>query len=285
MAAAIKRKRKARRAVVLLFLLAVSLSLFLYDQNNRLDVSDISVSSSRLPAAFSGFRIVLLSDGHGKSFGPNNEALLEAVRRAKPDIIVYTGDIIDKKEQLSSVPSLARGLSQIAPSYYVSGNHEWAVREMPALFALLEENGVTPLRNTYVPLTRDGAAILLCGVDDPNGPYGQKTPAALFAETRADRGDCFSVLLAHRNSLFPDYAACGFDLVLSGHGHGGIFRLPWTDGLFGTEHHFFPTYTNGLYALGSSQLVASRGLGNVGRSFRLFNRPHVPVVVLSPASP
>ncbi len=278
-----KRKRHPLRTVLLLFFVALALTWFMLDQNNRLDTSEISVSSSRIPEAFSGYRIVLLSDGHGKEFGKNNETLIQAVQQAKPDLIVYTGDIIDDKEQLSSLTSLARGLSQIAPTYYVTGNHEWAVREMNKLFSLLEENGVSPLRNTYVTIEQNGSSIFLCGVDDPNGPADQKTPEELYQELIEQEEDGFSILLAHRNNRFPEYASCGFDLVLSGHGHGGIIRLPFTDGLVGTEQNWFPTYTNGLYSLDNSQLVVSRGLGNVGNSFRLFNRPHIPVIVLNPS--
>ena len=283
MASAPKRNRRLRRALCICLVLAVAFGVFLWDQNNRLDISEYTVSSTKIPAAFTGFRIVLLSDGHGKQFGQNNEILLRAVQDAQPDIIVYTGDIIERKSQLPAVAPLARGLAAIAPTYYVSGNHEWAVREMPALFSVLKESGVTPLRNIYLPLSRGGAQIFLCGIDDPNGPRDQKTPQALYRELAAAKGNCFSILLAHRNNLFPEYAACGYDLVLSGHGHGGIIRLPFTDGLLGVERNFFPTYTNGLYALEGSQLVVSRGLGNVGCSFRVFNRPHIPVVILSAA--
>lgn len=283
MSSAKKKKRHPLRTVVILILIVFALVWFMRDQNNRLDISEISVTSSQIPDAFSGYRIVLLSDGHGKEFGENNEILIDAVQQAKPDLIVYTGDIIDEKEQLSSLASLARGLSQIAPTYYVTGNHEWAVREMTTLFSVLEQNGVSPLRNTYVAIQRNGSSIFLCGIDDPNGPADQKTPEELYKELEEQEGDGFSVLLAHRNNRFPEYASCGFDLVLSGHGHGGIIRLPFTDGLIGTEQNWFPTYTNGLYSLGNSQLVVSRGLGNVGNSFRLFNRPHIPVIVLNPS--
>ena len=110
----------------------------------------------------------------------------------------------------------------------------------------------------------------------------KKKTQALYAELSTREGDGFSILLAHRNNLFETYAACGFDLVLSGHGHGGLIRLPFTDGLIGTDKQLFPPYTNGLYAYGKSQLVVSRGLGNVGRTFRLFNRPHIPVILLTP---
>jgi predicted MPP superfamily phosphohydrolase len=274
--------RPKRRAVWVLLLLALALLFLVHQSNTRLETEEISVCSDAIPESFRGFRIVLLSDGHGAQFGRNNRILLDQVQKAKPDLIVYTGDIIDDSAQMETLPPLLAGLSATAPTYYVSGNHEWAVREMDTLFPLLERCGVTPLRNTYVPLTRDGQQIFLCGVDDPNGPADQKTPQALGKELAEQEGDCFSILLAHRNNRFETYARCGFDLVLSGHGHGGIFRLPFTDGLIGVDKQFFPTYTNGLYTYGESQLVVSRGLGNVGRTFRLFNRPHIPVIILTP---
>ncbi|MBQ1352277.1 MAG: metallophosphoesterase [Oscillospiraceae bacterium] len=272
---------KLRVGGVLLFLI-LAILFFLYRENTQLDIEEISVSSEKIPEAFRDFRIVLLSDGHGARFGKDNEILLDAVAAANPDLIVYAGDIIDRAWQLDSLAPLARGLAEIAPTYYVSGNHEWAVRKMDALFSLLTRCGVTPLRNEYVPLTRGGETIFLCGIDDPNGPADQKKTQALYAELSTREGDGFSILLAHRNNLFETYAACGFDLVLSGHGHGGLIRLPFTDGLIGTDKQLFPPYTNGLYAYGKSQLVVSRGLGNVGRTFRLFNRPHIPVILLTP---
>lgn len=274
---------RPKRPIILGLLLFCAAVLFLlYQSNTQLDTEEISVSAPGLPEAFRGFRIVLLSDGHGAQFGKDNRVLLAAVQAAKPDLIVYTGDLIDDAAQIEALPPLLRGLSAIAPAYYVSGNHEWAVREMNTLFSLLTRCGVTPLRNTYVPLTRNGETIFLCGIDDPNGPADQKTPEALHQELTEREGDCFSILLAHRNNRFPTYAACGFDLVLSGHGHGGVIRLPFTDGLIGTNKRLFPTYTSGLYSLGTSQLVVSRGLGNVGRTFRLLNRPHIPVIILTP---
>ena len=138
----------------------------------------------------------------------------------------------------------------------------------------------------YGTVIKQGVLYYRTRIKDANGKYialYAKTPEELYKELEEQEGDGFSVLLAHRNNRFPEYASCGFDLVLSGHGHGGIIRLPFTDGLIGTEQNWFPTYTNGLYSLGNSQLVVSRGLGNVGNSFRLFNRPHIPVIVLNPS--
>ena len=236
-----------------------------------------------LPAEFEGMRIVHLSDIHGHEFGENSAELLEKVREQEPDLIVVTGDLVDQESQLAMVPALAKGLCTIAPTYYVTGNHEWACCDVRALKSLLRECGVTVLDNHYVILERDGAAMVLAGVDDPNGYADQKTPEALYAEIQAEHSDLFTLLLAHRNDEFDRYAAAGYDLVLSGHAHGGVVRLPFTDGLLGTSRNLFPTRTAGVYAQGDSTLFVSRGLGNNTvpvSGFRLFNRPDLAVVEL-----
>lgn len=123
--------------------------------------------------------------------------------------------------------------------------------------------------------------MVLAGIDDPNGYADQKPPETVAAEVYAACGDPFWMLLAHRNDHFEaQYSLLGADLVLSGHGHGGIIRLPFTDGLLSTDRTLFPSYTAGLYEANGSALFVTRGLGNSGPSFRLFNRPEVAVVTL-----
>ena len=148
---------------------------------------------------------------------------------------------------------------------------------------MLTKYGVTVLSNEYVVLEREDASIVLAGVDDPNGYADQKTPEELRAEITAQQPGLFTLLLAHRNDAFERYAAAGYDLVLSGHAHGGIVRLPFTDGLLSPARTFFPTWTAGVYRLGDSTLFVSRGLGNNTvpiSGFRLFNRPDLAVLEL-----
>lgn len=234
-----------------------------------------------LPAGFDGLRIVHLSDLHGHEYGEGNRDLLERVAAERPDLIVMTGDMIDRAAQLEMIPALADGLSAVAPTYYVTGNHEWAtgtntVRELKPL---LNDHGVTTLTNRYEVLERNGDFLALAGVDDPNGFADQKTPEELAEEIAAAEPGLYTILLAHRNTEFERYAAAGYDLVLSGHGHGGIVRLPFTDGLLGADRRFLPTHTAGRYDdEGGSVLYVSRGLGNNTTpfpGFRLFNRPEV----------
>ena len=252
---------------------------FWYFENNVIGAETFSLTSGRLPPAFAGFRIVEIADLHGRSFGG---ALVDAVAAAEPDLIALDGDIADEDSDLSAVADTARRLTAIAPVCYVSGNHEWVLDDPWGFFALLEEAGVTVLHNDYRVLERDGQALVIAGVDDPNGPADQKTPETLVAEIRAELGDPYIVLLAHRNDRLDQWARLGLDVVLCGHGHGGIIRLPFVGGLIGTDRTLFPDYTAGRYTRGRTQMIVSRGLGNTGLPFRLFNRPHLPVVVLEP---
>ena len=238
-----------------------------------------------LPAGFDGYKIVHLSDLHGHQYGEDSGELLDRVREEGPDLIVITGDLIDQESQLAMVPALARGLAAVAPAYYVTGNHEWAlgtgaVRELKNV---LSQCGVTVLSNQYQILERDGARIVLAGVDDPNGYADQTSPEELAAAIQADQPGLFTLLLAHRNDHFGQYANAGYDFVMSGHGHGGIVRLPFVGGLIGTDRRFFPPWTAGVYTVGDSTLFVSRGLGNNTvpiKGFRIFNRPELAVVTL-----
>lgn len=280
-----RKSRPGRRGLRLLLALALVLlagGLFFYDQQNRIQTETITAASDRLPAGFDGYRIVQISDLHGKEFGEDNHILLEKTAELEPDLIAITGDVIDDPDQMGILEPLARGLAAIAPTFYVTGNHEWAIREAATVKSLMEEYGVTVLSNEYLKLERGGDTIVLAGIDDPNGPYDQKTPEELSGEIHAALGDPYVLLLAHRNEYYQVYGQCGFDLTLCGHVHGGLIRLPFTDGLIdNTRRRLFPTHTAGLYPLdGGGTLMVSRGLGNGGISFRLFNRPHLPVIVL-----
>ena len=278
----VKRHRLPRTALTLLLLVLLS-ALFVRWDNSALQITHFDPVFSRLPAGFDGCRVVVLGDLHTASFGEGNIELLDAVRKQQPEYIFLVGDILDCMHDVPEdyAATVADGLTAIAPTYYVTGNHEWAIGNVPELKESLAARGVTVLSNQFLTLERNGDAIVLAGIDDPNGYADQKTPEALAAEVYAAHGDPFWVLLAHRNNYFPDrYSLLGADLVVSGHGHGGLVRLPFTDGLVSTDHTLFPSYTAGLYEENGSALFVTRGLGNSGATFRLFNRPEVAVVTL-----
>ena len=280
-----KRSRRRGRGLLFLLALAVLAGVCVHWDNTALQTASFSPSFPDLPRGFDGCRFVVLGDLHSASFGEKNETLLEAVRAQEPEYIFLAGDLLDAFRDVPEgyAGETAAGLADIAPTYYVTGNHEWAVGDVPELKKTLEAQGVTVLSNEFVTLERNGDRVILAGIDDPNGYADQKSPEALAEEVRAacPYADPFWMLLAHRNDQFPDrYSLLGADLVISGHGHGGVIRLPFTDGLVSTDRTFFPSYTAGLYEKNGSTLFVTRGLGNTGLSFRLFNRPEVAAVTL-----
>lgn len=275
-------RRRSRRLLKLLVLLALC-ALFLWWSNHALQTQRFTYASPRLPEGFDGCVIVQLSDLHGAYFGEDNQELLSRVREAGPDYIFLTGDLLDqyRKTPHSYAAALGGALADIAPTYFITGNHEWALPGVRELKRELEEAGVAVLSNEYVLLERSGDRVLLAGIDDPNGFADQKTPEELAQEVREAWGDGFWLLLAHRNNYFEkQYSLLGADLVISGHGHGGLIRLPFTDGLVSAERRLFPSYTAGFYTANGSDVFVSRGLGNSGLTLRLFNRPEVVVLTL-----
>lgn len=245
--------------------------------NFSIESEEWVIASSRLPAAFDGLRIALLTDIHGGQLGPDSSTLLAEVRQAKPDYITISGDLVDEDSDLSMLEPLLHGLTAIAPTCYVTGNHEWRMEDTEAVLKQIAACGVTVLRNDYLQLQKDGETMVLAGVEDPNGYADMETPEAFVRRIREEvPGDPYTVLLYHRNDALKQWADLEVDLVLSGHGHGGVIRLPLIGGLLGVDRRFFPTNEEGLCTQGRTTMAVSRGLGGV----RLWNRPHLPIIVL-----
>ena len=163
------------------------------------------------------------------------------------------------------------------------------VLRVPGLRGILAQMracGVTVLQDDWRVLRRGEDALIVAGTDDPCGPAERKTPAELIADIRAEAGEAaFLLLLAHRNDQLPQWSALGVQAVLAGHCHGGVVRLPFVGGLFGTDRWLFPAWDAGLYRQGETAMYVSRGLGYTNVHFRLFNRPEVAVIVLRRGSP
>lgn len=277
------RRRKTAALPVLAALLAAG---FLLWGNCSLQTTETALVSPALPPAFDGLRIVELADLHGRVFGRGSRRLLAAVRRAEPDLICIDGDLFDEHTDLAMLPPLLRGLCAIAPVYYVTGNHEWRVPGLRGILAQMRACGVTVLQDDWRVLRRGEDALIVAGTDDPCGPAERKTPAELIADIRAEAGEAaFLLLLTHRNDQLPQWSALGVQAVLAGHCHGGVVRLPFVGGLFGTDRRLFPAWDAGLYRQGETALYVSRGLGYTNVHFRLFNRPEVAVIVLRRGSP
>lgn len=255
---------------------------FCWEQNNRLQLTEYTLRSPRLPQAFDGFRIAQVSDLHNKSFGALQHRLLGVLRQADPEVILLTGDLIDAVQRANALAFVERAVL-LAPVYYVPGNHEQRHGQYPSLARQLAERGVTVLFNRALPLRQGEGQIWVAGVCDPTFfPYEcrRQRLRETLAALRRDCGEDYMLLLAHRPQLLPQYAVHHIELVFAGHAHGGQFRLPGVGGLFTPDQGLFPAYTEGVYRLGDTAMVVSRGLGNAQFPLRLNNHPEVVAVTL-----
>ena len=283
-----KGNRKRRRWLLLGVFLAALLGVIAWVAwgNTALVTTELSVKSEKLPAAFDGFRIVQVSDLHNASFGEGNAELLERVEQAQPDCIALTGDLVDSRHtDVDAALSFASEAAKIAPTYYVTGNHEARLEEWEQLLTGLEEAGVTILQNESILLEREGQSIVFSGVEDPSfhdDPLLHDTEGVLERnlESLSPEEGRYTVLLSHRPEYFDLYEKLGFDLVLTGHAHGGQFRLPGIGGLWAPGQGLFPEYDAGLYQQGGTAMAVSRGLGNSLFPFRVNNRPEIVAITL-----
>jgi predicted MPP superfamily phosphohydrolase len=232
-----------------------------------------------LPDGFDGYKIVQVSDLHGTQFGESNSEILRILRDAEPDMIAVTGDIVDRKADIPMLYDTAAAIASIAPTYFVPGNHEYGTRNSSEIFNILENAGLTVLRNQSATVARNGDEIKIVGIDDPNGPADMMPMEDVIGLVRKS-SDAFILMLNHRYDRLDEYSELNIPFVLTGHAHGGLIRLPFTDGLIGPGGSFLPKYTNGIYKMGNTVMLTSRGIGNASFSLRLFNRPHIPVITL-----
>ena len=175
---------------------------------------------------------------------------------------------------------LLSGIEGLAPTYYVNGNHEWADGCVEEIEALMENRGVICLSNEIELLYRGEDSIAIVGAEDPNGRADMIKPWGLSLRLGELYSDHFSLWLAHRNDYVKMYNDIGTDLILCGHGHGGIIRLPFVGGLLNVNRSIGAEYESGVYFSGHYRMVVSRGLGNSISIPRLFNRPEVVTVTL-----
>ena len=280
--------KKKKRIIVLAVVAAILLALIIWTAwgNTALELNRYTVSSERLSEAFDGYRIAHVSDLHNAEMGKNNEKLLDMLREAEPDIIAITGDIIDSRNtDVEIALEFTKAAMEIAPCYYVTGNHEARVSEYAALKEGLTEQGVVVLDDERIELELSGETIALLGVNDPSFEtdylFGDsETVMKNRLQEISDTENKFTILLSHRPELFEIYADNNVDLVLSGHAHGGQFRLPFVGGLVAPNQGLFPKYDAGLYTEENTNMIVSRGIGNSILPFRFNNRPEVILIEL-----
>jgi len=264
--------------------LAILVILTLIALDERLILRTYTVVSPKLTAEV---RLAVVTDFHSSV---NADDVVEMLASCAPDAVLMVGDMFD--DDIANRPtermlSLMRQLSALYPCYYVSGNHEAWTGEMDALYQQTGEAGVTVLRMSSGVLTVRGQRIALCGIPDPYEMVFSGAPDTEEQLRQAledvDSAD-FTVLLAHRPELLAKYAQFPFDLVVSGHAHGGQVRIPGVlNGLYAPNQGWFPKLAGGAYTQDGTTLIVSRGLAVRTRLPRIFNRPEVVLVRWVPA--
>lgn len=248
--------KKKKISVIKILLFAIMLYILLGFFNPLVTVK-YDLSFDNLPEQMEGYKIVQITDFHCKEFGNKEDKLVNMVKNCEPDLIVLTGDFVDEKHTTENARYLLEGIKDIAPIYYVTGNHEfYSGSPYPEFRDICEENGITILENETVEIKYKDTSFLLTGLDFVNSVAHMKDVIG-YADN-----SYFNVLLYHDSSKFNFLSEYGYDLEFAGHGHGGLIRLPLVGGLLGSDYHLFPKYDYGIFKEKNTTMVNSSGLGD-----------------------
>ena len=294
---------KSRDTAAAVLCAAAASAATLWAMSLRLAVTRYSLRSEKLR---SRVRLALVTDLHSGRYGKNQKTLLDAIDREQPDILLLGGDICDRLRPFDGAIEFVTAAAKRYPCFYSAGNHEFKsglVAEIKRAFAGC---GVTVLEGEMRAVTVRGQSINVCGVDDPRidrypdsglcflgeldrlrdtvRAANASSDLASRKETSGVYASPYSLLLAHRPEYIRTYASCGFDLVLSGHAHGGQWRLPgFIDGVFAPGQGLMPKYAGGYHRVGDTDFIVSRGLSRLSPPVpRFFNPPELVVIDLLP---
>jgi len=258
----------------------LALGAFGLYQTRAIALREYTVRHEKIPPSFDGFRVLHLSDVHSRGFWREIRARAASL---SPDIIVITGDLISRsKLDIDGALAVVGSLPRIAPTYYVTGNHEAGIGAEPlsALTGQLRKAGVQPLRNQTVTVEKEAQSIRLSGVDDPVFWGSKQAWRARVRQLGRTNGEAFHLLLTHRPEELPVYRQARYDLVFAGHSHGGQICLPFGGAIIAPGQELFPRYVGGRYDEGATTMIVSRGLGTTTIPVRLFARPEVVLATL-----
>ncbi len=271
----------------LLLAIAVTVTAILIWINYGFKITKYTLEYNNLPRSFDGYRILLISDLHDSAFGKNHSRLLSAIDEISPDVVALAGDMHAKSSKDSEYLEFLSALCKKYPTYSVDGNHEkyWHTRDdYEEYLKNYLATGVVHLEGNDVLIEKDGQYIRIYGrgYHEYKGGDGE------------NKGEEFAIALLHIPDWF-DQIEKKPDLMLSGHVHGGIIRIPFIGGLLAPGYgatlierldkkYFFPKYSKGVYSNGKSNLVVTVGLGNASvQPFRLL-RPEITVITLKTAN-
>ena len=281
--------------MIYLIAAVILIALFLYIEDKCITVTEYTCRNHKVPDSFDGFRILHVSDLQSAYFGKDQKSLIKKSENTKPDIIVFTGDLVDRNRTDLKASMLAiKGLQEIAPVYYINGNHECRIADqLDDFYREMEKNNITILRNEGCKISHGDEYITVSGVWDDvlcSCKLGERrrdteiNPEPLLNVMKELTENLspydFNILLSHEPQFFDYYANERTDLVFAGHAHGGQIRLPFTEGLFAPGQGILPKLTSGVHRKDGTEMIISRGLGNSVFPFRIFNRPELVLTVL-----
>lgn len=278
-------KNKEVIVILTIFILSLFLGFYLSFENTKLSVSNYEISSEKIPIEFNDFKILQISDFHNTKSKTLTNDLINEVKIEKPDIIVLTGDLIDRrKTDVDIAINFIRNIKEVAPIYFVPGNHEIRTCEYSKLKDKMLENKVIILENNAKVIKLNDHKINIIGIIDPS--IGDKSFTEHSKTIETELGDInydknnYSILLSHRPEEFNTYVKNKIDLVLTGHAHGGQIRIPFIGGVLAPNQGFFPKYTSGKFKENGTIMIVSRGIGSSVFPFRINNRPELVVISL-----
>jgi len=272
-----------RKTIIILISIGLAILFAVTAFNNGLIVRRYTVQTDKMDVEKS-FRIVLITDLHSHIYGENQSDLISLIKKQQPDVILLAGDIADDMIPFKGVRLLLKGIRGIAPVYYVTGNHEFWSSDVKSIKEIIRSYGVKVLEGEYEQRMVGDTMITFAGIDDPDMELFERPEfdwesemKNAFAPLRNEPG--FKILLTHRPERIDEYKKYGFDLVVSGHSHGGQIRIPLImNGLYAPNQGWLPEYAGGMYRHGALTHVVSRGASNSLRVPRIFNPPEIVVI-------
>lgn len=288
--------------IIFLFILIAGglLGLEIYRELHHFRVTHYTIESQKFKGFSRDLNLIFLSDLHNRVYGEKNEPLLQAIRNEKPDLILIGGDMLVGKEDASYDIALdfTSQLPEIAPVLYAIGNHEQRMREKPEIYQAayadyrqqLKDRGVLFLENGSCRIEAGTVLLEISGVELPSASYKKLKKLPIQASDIAEylhkdsvsvtEDSVYRILLAHNPAYMNAYKGWGADLILSGHLHGGVMRLPGIGGVITPQAFLFPKYSGEMTKEGEQTIIVSRGLGTHTINIRLFNQPEVVSICL-----
>ncbi len=263
--------------IITLVLLLAVIVVYLYTQNNLVEVTKYEVSDTKISKEFNNYKIIQLSDIHNIKSKVVFNDILRVLDKEKPDIVVITGDLIhNDKTKIEDIINKVKRISYLYKVYYVSGNHEALYKNYEKLTLELKRIGVVVLNNKLELLKINESSINLIGVKDPR--FYKANNKLIMKKNIEDikySKKNYTILLSHRPELFDIYEKEKIDLVFVGHAHGGQFRLPFVGSIYSPNQGLFPKYASGIHKKNSTAMIVNRGIGNSDFPFRINNRPEI----------